>query len=185
MCHTLKEAIKPVLSKRTRCRGLDSDFHSIDNLSDPLETTILPYGSESRSSPLVRPPGRSWFALSVSSGETKLAISAGVEIDIYDIRSGDRRVLYGHLGNVDAIGFIPGQPNKIVSSAQRHSRRPMSRPANDKPEIILWDLDALPDGKPGRFDVDIVCGDAIKTIHSSLGEQSGLPLRLRRSWIII
>jgi WD40 repeat protein len=155
--------------------AVDTDFHTIDHPSDPLETTALLYGTESRSFPLPRPPGRSWFAYSVNSDETKLAISAGVEIDIYDIKSGDKRVLYGHLGNVDAIGFVPGQPNKIVSSAQGHSGGPQSQP-NDKPEIIVWDLETLPIGKPGGLDVDRVSGDAIKAIRSRLAEKGGFTL---------
>ncbi|KFX87216.1 hypothetical protein V490_08435 [Pseudogymnoascus sp. VKM F-3557] len=69
-----------------------------------------------------------------------MGISVEDNIHIYDtVDFSQVLVCRGHLSNVDAFDFQPGNPKVLVSSAQNH--RAGSHPA--EPSIIVWDLNEM------------------------------------------
>ena len=92
------------------------------------------WGSERYRIPFPKPP----VSASVNCDGSLIAIAVEDNIYIYDtINFAQVLVCKGHVSNVDAFAFQPGNPKVLVSSAQHdHAGSP---PAD--PTVIVWDLD--------------------------------------------
>lgn len=94
------------------------------------------WGNERFRIPFPNPP----MGASVNCDGSLIAIAVEQDIYVYDTIDFTQVLVYkGHVSNVDALAFQPGNPKVLVSSAQNN--RGGSPPA--EPTIIYWDLDEL------------------------------------------
>jgi WD40 repeat protein len=77
---------------------------------------------------------------SVNCDGSLIAIAVEEDIHIYDtINFSPVLVCKGHISNVDALAFRPGNPKVLVSSAQ--GDRACASPHPIEPTILIWNLD--------------------------------------------
>jgi len=150
--------------------AIKTDFHSISDPDRPVQTTTVSPDSYTRSIPLVKsndlnastPSG-----LNINRDGTKAAVPRGGQIDVYDLETGDRVVLSGHVGAIRTVSFAPCGPNTLVSSG---SADPEDK-NDDDAEIIVWDLcDYTPaSSSPSqKIDVEELAEEALSAIGANL-----------------
>lgn len=150
--------------------AVDTDFHAINAEGSVKEKTIKTFGTEDRFIPFDHPLKRSWYTHSINSTQNLLAMGDGSNIDIYDLDTGERRVLSGHSSDVNTVGFSPTNPNQLVSSSQGDMRR--IGEALHQYEIIIWDLksaDRLDKADP--IDIEGVTEAGVRAVIDGLCEK--------------
>jgi WD40 repeat protein len=117
-----------------------SDFHPFDPAVE-TDKRILEYGTEDRFLPFGQNVERPTLTYSLNSTGQLLAIANKLNIDIYDLDTGERIVLNVHGNEVRKIGFSPTDPKILVSWSGSIGRRQVAmRYASDCDGVIIWDI---------------------------------------------
>jgi WD40 repeat protein len=118
-----------------------TDFHAFDPAVE-TDKQILEYGTEDRFLPFGRNVEGSTLTFSLNSTGQLLAIVNKLNIDVYDLDTGEKTVLDVHGCEVRKIGFSPTDPNLLVSwSGSIIGRQQLSvRHDSDSDGIIVWNV---------------------------------------------
>jgi len=169
---------------REEARGLwryaiDTDFHSIDPTNENRKQ-ILGHGTENRFLPFDHPVEKTWFVHSINSSGNLLAIPDGKNVDIYDIETGDRTVLIGHISEVRSLVFSPTDPNLLVSWSETELRPNDRHPEYN--DIILWNVEAQKgvDRTLGPRLIDNAAKAGVEAVVSTLG--SNMRMSMGEKW---
>jgi WD40 repeat protein len=146
-----------------------TDFHALDT-SIKTDKRILKYGSVERFLPFHHPIDNSWFTYNVDCSGRLLAIPDKNNIDIYDLDTGFRIVLSGHISEVKVVRFSPTDPKVLVSCSNDLDRA--GKDKSNPNEIIIWDVDAERSAQQSRIFVpsDQAAKAGVDAVIAHLGE---------------
>jgi WD40 repeat protein len=117
-----------------------TDFHAFD-LAVETDKQILEYGTEDRFLSFGQNVERPTLTFSLNSTGQLLAIVNKLNIDVYDLDTGERIILNVHGNEVRKIGFSSNDPKLLVSWSGSIGRRQLAmRYASDCDGIIIWDV---------------------------------------------
>ncbi|PQE21348.1 f-box and wd40 domain protein [Rutstroemia sp. NJR-2017a BVV2] len=106
--------------------------------------------------------------VSVNCDGSLIAIAVEEDIHIYDtVNFSPVLVCKGHISNVDALAFRPGNPKILVSSAQGDRGRAGPHPI--EPTILIWNLDEQQNNPMMEASVILkIASQATETVAKSL-----------------
>jgi WD40 repeat protein len=117
--------------------AVEKEFHSIDP-TNVTEKQILGHGTEERFLPFDHSVEKVWFTYSINANGQLLAIPDGNNVDIYDLDTGERTVMSGHISRVLKLGFSPTDPNCLVSWSETGLRPNERHPEYN--DIVIWNI---------------------------------------------
>jgi WD40 repeat protein len=115
--------------------AVETEFHSINPIN-ATEKQILGHGTEERFLPFDHSVEKVWFTYSINANGQLLAIPDGNNVDIYDLDTGERTVMSGHISRVIKLGFSPTDPNCLVSWSETELRPNERHPEYN--DIVIW-----------------------------------------------
>jgi WD40 repeat protein len=162
--------------------AVETEFHSIDP-SKVTEKQILGHGTEERFLPFDHSVEKAWFTHSINANGQLLAIPDGENVDIYDLDTGDRTVMSGHISRVMKLGFSPTDPNLLVSWSETELRPNERHPEYN--DIVIWNIREQqgldPTRKPELIDNAAKAG--VRAVEATLGPEMRMSMGER--WDII
>jgi len=158
--------------------AVETEFHSI-NPGNTTEKQILGHGSEERFLPFDHSVERVWFTYSINANGQLLAIPDGNNVDIYDLDTGERTVLRGHISIVKKLGFSPTDPNLLVSWSETEIR-----PNERDPElndIVIWNIREQQgrDQTPKPVLIDNAAKAGVRAVEATLGPEMRMSMEDR------
>ncbi|KAJ9116508.1 hypothetical protein QFC24_006741 [Naganishia onofrii] len=134
--------------------AVETDFHAFD-----LDTTTnatqdkrtLEYATADRFIPFHHPIPERRYTGAVNASRNLLAIADNCDINVYNLDTGERRVLSGHTSDVSAVGFSPTDPDLLVSGS----------------EGVVGVSEGS--GKESSVDIDAVATAGIRAVTEGLG----------------
>jgi WD40 repeat protein len=115
--------------------AVETDFHNILDDADTIKTSILTYDTNKRFIPFAEAVGQT-IIHAVSSDENWLALGVGTQIHLYNLKTGLKKVLAGHAGQVESIAFSPGHAHILISFSEEDG----GNIDEEQVKILIWDL---------------------------------------------
>lgn len=158
--------------------AVEKEFHSI-NPGNTTEKQILGHGSEERFLPFDHSVEIAWFAYSINANGQLLAISDGNNIDIYDLDTGERTVMSGHISPVTKLRFSPTDPNLLVSWSKTELRPNERHPEYN--DIVIWNIREQQgrDQTPRPVLIDNAAKAGVRAVEATLGPEMRMSMTER------
>ncbi|KAJ9119064.1 hypothetical protein QFC22_003555 [Naganishia vaughanmartiniae] len=152
--------------------AVETDFHAFNAVDTATENKLtLEYATAHRFIPFHHPLQESWsITASINAPRNLLAIADKCNVDVYNLDTGERRVLSGHSSKVSTLGFSPSDPDLLVSSSEGAMMAREEANGRDRYQIIIWNLSNLPEGLDNEsLDIDGVTAAGLRAVNEELG----------------